>query len=293
MARIALLLALLVALVIPSSASALLLGMGDEVPDMFSDPLFTALPIENVRFVAPYDTTSVTFERQQADAFLNAAKAGGYSVLVSFEHSRAPGQTTKLPSVAAYTKSIRAFMARYPFVRTYSPWDEANTCTQPTCHDPQAAASYFLALKGSCGGCTVVAIELLDTQTPTATVQYLKTFQRYAAKGKPSLYALHNYTDVNRFRSTGTKDVLAAIPGKTLWLTETGGLYSYGASFPPSLSRQAQAETQMFELAKLSPNITRLYVYSWTGGGTFDAGLENADGSPRPALGIVQQQARG
>jgi hypothetical protein len=47
----------------------------------------------------------------------------------------------------------------------------------------------------------------------------------------------------------------------------------------------------MFTLAHSSPRLQRLYVYSWTGGGQFDAGLTNISGLvTRPAYNVVKQQ---
>jgi hypothetical protein len=78
----------------------------------------------------------------------------------------------------------------------------------------------------------------------------------------------------------------------TIWITETGGLYSF-TGFPPSLSRQEKAEKHMFALARLSSRIQRLYIWSWTGGGLFDAGLMNVNNTPRPAYTVVRDQLLG
>jgi hypothetical protein len=289
MTRLLLAVALIAALAVPASASALDYGMGDELPTMFTAPLFTQLHIKKVRYVVAYDAAlSNNFERQQADQFLKPANAGGYQIIVSFEHSRVPSRADKLPSQAAYQKGVRAFMARYPYVRIYSAWDEINDCSEPTCHSPQTAAQYFLTMKKTCGGCTVMAAEVLDTPNPgQGMVPYLKQYMKVAAKGHPTLWGLHNYSDVNRGTSTGTRDMIKTVKG-TIWITESGGLYSF-TGFPPSLSRQQKAETQMFKLAKLSSRIQRLYIWSWTGGGLFDAGLTNVNGTPRPAYTVVQQ----
>lgn len=277
------------ALVLPPSASAALeYGMGDEVPTMFSTPRFTDLPISKARYVVAYDAAlSNNFERQQADQFLRAARAAGYDLLVSFEHSRIPRKANKLPSKAAYQKGVRAFLKRYPYVRELSPWDEVNSCPEPTCKKPKAAAGYYTTLKRTCPRCTVMAAEVVDTTNPGATANYLKAYQRALGTTKPKLWGLHNYSDVNRFTSKGTKMMLKAVKG-TIWLSETGGLYKFGSAFPASLSRQKRAERHMFSLARMSPRIDRLYVYSWTGGGTFDAGLMNVDGTPRPAFDVVK-----
>jgi hypothetical protein len=292
--RFTLLTAVVAALAVPSSAPAagLVYGMGDEDATMFTTPLFTDLPIKHVRYVVAYDAAlTQNFELQQADNFLRAANAQGYEILVSFEHSRLPRKANQLPSNAAYQKGVRAFMRRYPYVRTFSPWDEINDCSQPTCRNPQAAAGYYLTLRKACGGCTVMAAEVLDTTDPAQTVQYLVEYQRALGKVKPRLWGLHNYSDVNRHTSRGTKAVLGAVKG-TVWLTETGGLYKFLPGFPASTSRQVTAEKWMFTLAnRYASRVQRLYVYSWTGGGQFDAGLTNASGLvTRPAYDVVKQQ---
>jgi hypothetical protein len=284
---------LLAALAVPGPAAAVEYGMGDELPTMFSAPLFEDLHMKKARYVVAYDAAlTESFERQQADQFLRAAHAAGYELVVSFEHSRLARKAHRLPSMRAYQRGVRAFMRRYPYVRTFSPWDEINDCSQPTCRKPKQAARYFLTMQRTCGGCTVMAAEVLDTPNPGALmVPYLRKYMKVAAKGRPALWGLHNYSDVTRFRSTGTRDMLATVKG-TVWITESGGLYSF-TGFPPSLSRQTRAERQMFELAKLSPRIERLYIWSWTGGGLFDAGLTNPDGTPRPAYDVVRDKVRG
>ena len=295
MLRIAIALAALAGLALaPASASALEIGMGNETPALFSVPQFTELPIRKVRYVAAYDAAlGDSFERQQADQFLRTANAMGYEVLVSFEHSRLRSRANRLPSTAAYLRGVRAFMARYPFVRIYSPWDEINDCSQPTCRDPKAAAGYYLAMRRACPRCTPIAGEVLDTTDPQQTVRYLRAYQQALGRVRPKLWGLHNYSDVNRFRSTGTRAVLKAVDG-AVWLTETGGLYAFPPGFPPSAGRQVRAERQMLRLARLSPRIERLYIYSWTGGGSFDAGLTGANStSLRPAYQVVRDALAG
>jgi len=291
--RLALLavLAALTALPVASACAAPIYGMADEDATMFTTSLFTGLPVKHVRYTVAYDAILTdNFERQQADVFLDAAHKQGYDILVSFEHSREPGKAQKLPSTSAYSAGVKAFMKRYPYVRELSPWDEINDCSQPTCHSPKTAAGYYLTLRKLCASCTVMAAEVLDTATPWMTVAYLKQYQQALGDVHPTLWGLHNYSDVNRHSSAGTKAVLGAVKGD-VWLTETGGLYSFLPGFPPSLSRQKSAEQWMFKLARSSPRLQRLYVYSWTGGGQFDAGITNASGLvPRPAYNVVKQQ---
>lgn len=269
-----------------AAAPKLSVGIGDEDASMFTDPLLAPLRMRRARFVAGWDAAlSAGSERDSADQFLGAARTAGYDVLVSFAHSDNPGRTTTLPSSSAYAKGVKAFLKRYPWVRTYSPWDEVNTCSEPTCHNPKAAAGYYRTLKRACPRCTVLAAEVLDSDY-TEMRSYLKQYLRYVGKPVPQLWGLHNYSDVNRFRTIGTRTMLATVPG-TVWITEVGGLYSWGRSFPPSTSRQVRATQQMFKLATSSSRIQRLYIYSWNGGGTFDAGLLWPNGTPRPAYTTV------
>ena len=58
-----------------------------------------------------------------------------------------------------------------------------------------------------------------------------------------------------------------------VWLTETGGIVKLAGDFPFSLSRQTRATSYMFTLAGLSPRITRLYIFQWTGGITAQGAL--------------------
>ncbi len=269
----------------PAPGARLAVGMGDEDPSMFADPLFTSLQLQRVRYVTPWNTAlAATPARAAADAFLGAAR-GRYGVLVSFATaSNQPTRPGPAPSSAAYGRAVRAFVARYPWVRTYSPWDEANTCSEPICRKPRAAAAYYRTLRAACPRCTVIAAEVLDTDW-RGMRSYLQRFIAAVGRPTPRLWALHPYTDANRFRTVGTRTMLATVPG-TVWMTEVGGLYSYGRSFPPSTSRQTRAVRWMIGLAGSSPRIQRLYYYSFDGGGTFDAGLLWPNGSARPAYGV-------
>jgi hypothetical protein len=275
--------AVAVAAAATTAASAhLTIGIGDEHPQSFGDPLLARLRLRKARLVTGWDTAlRPGAQRSSADQYLAAARRAGYDVLVSFAHSGNAGRTRTLPSAAAYAKGVKAFVKRYPQVRTYSPWDEVNTCSEPTCHAPKAAATYYRTLRSACRRCTVVAAELLDTDYREMRA-YLRQFLRYAGRPTPRLWALHPYSDANRFRTIGTRTLLAIVPG-TVWFTEVGGLYSFPPSFPRSTGRQVRAVKQMEKLATSSARIQRLYYYSWQGGGTFDAGLTWPSGSARPA----------
>jgi hypothetical protein len=87
-----------------------------------------------------------------------------------------------------------------------------------------------------------------------------------------------------------------------VWLTETGGILKFLPAFKRSEKRQANRTKYMFSLADkydrrrsgMRSRITRLYNYQWTGvqrSARFDAGLVNANGSPRRAYRQFKKSA--
>jgi hypothetical protein len=113
----------------------------------------------------------------------------------------------------------------------------------------------------------------------------------------PTIWGLHNYSDVNRLESWRTRDIIQAFGGGQTWLTETGGIVQFGGSFPnvhgSGLTRAAKVIQYMFRLAGVLPQVKRMYVYDWTGGVAstrFDAGLTNAHEQPRPGYVMVCKQ---
>ena len=208
---------------------------------MFGDPNFRALNVKQARLIVPYDTTSVRADREQTDAWISAAKAAGVNPLISFEHSRL--HPTKRPSVAEYTAAFKAFRARYPSIKTYSAFNEANHQSQPTFHRAKLAAQYYNVVRANCRGCKIVALDVLDQG---GMVDYVEQFKKYAKK--PKIWGLHNYRDTNRNRTSGTSSLLNITKGQ-VWLTETGGIVSFSDVFPYNLERAARSLQQMFSLA--------------------------------------------
>jgi hypothetical protein len=143
-----------------------------------------------------------------------------------------------------------------------------------------------------------MAADLLDTSNMRG---YLRAFLR-SAPGRPRLWGLHNYQDVNRLTAGDTRAMLETVPGE-VWLTETGAIVRLGAQFPYSEARAASRTRWLFFLAGrfdrrrrgLRSRLGRVYVYKWFGeppGARFDAGLVNFDGSPRAALAVFGAFAR-
>ena len=121
----------------------------------------------------------------------------------------------------------------------------------------------------------------------------IKAFRK-AYKGPRSVCGVHNYSDTNRFRQTGTKAIIKALGCKQIWLTEAGGLYKF-VGYKADQKRQLRATKYMFKVAKANKKIKRLYVYSWFGAprsARFDSGLINPNGTPRKAYAEVRKHVK-
>jgi hypothetical protein len=260
------------------------------------DPRFVALGMQHVRIVIPWDM----YDREPLRTYGWLKKLGdaGQEPLVAFEHSagdNCPGSPCTKPSVADYAAAFKRFHEAFPWVREYTPWNEANHSSQPTADDPARAAAYYDAVNEVCPDCTVTAADVLDD---LATMQPWLAGFRAAVHGDPLLWGLHNYGDTNRFRATGTDLMLQLVPG-AVWLTETGGIVRFVSNGQPVFEydeqRAADALDQAFDLATLrAQRIPRMYLYQWKANEgswtTFDAGLVGYDWSSRPGLAVVQRR---
>jgi hypothetical protein len=291
--------------------AALQVGIAENKPEMFHDPLFPDLGAKHVRVVVSYNVmTRRDDELQRVTEYLNAAKERGIEPLVTFEHQRGAAERCRekrfsrkpqcrLPTASSYRNHFRLFRKKFPWVRTYVAWNEINHFTQPTYRNPKAAARFSDIARRECRGCKVVVADILDqadnvnAKQPRfrSTVRYIERFKK-ALKSPRRYCGLHNYSDTNRFRDTGTRKIIKALGCQEIWLTETGGIYRFGR-FGTSASRQLRATKYMFTLAERYPRIKRLYVYTFFGRVTprFDAGLV-ARGHPRPAYDYLRRKLR-
>jgi hypothetical protein len=299
--------AVLIAAVFAAPAQAnFAVGMADQHAAMFDNKNFQALKIKRIRYLVAYDWYKIGWQRAEVDDFMKRSQAAGADVLVHFTSRRgcynngrySKRKACRAPSVATYKSSFKRFQKLYPWVKTYGAWNEANHESQPVANNPKRAAQYFLAARSLCRSCKIVALDVLDQKNMAS---YVNSFKRYD-QGKARIWGLHNYGDVNRKRTSGTRDLLRITPGE-VWLTETGGILKFGGAFPRSLSRQARATKYMFSMVSkydsrqsgLRGRITRLYNYQWTGAkrsARFDAGLVNPNGSQRPAYRQFKKSAK-
>jgi hypothetical protein len=300
--RTILLAALAAALLLPATASAapqVTLGIADQKVDMFYDQRFTALGIRHARLNVPWDALTVPWQRDELDRWLLAAQEAGVEPLVTFGHARSPVREIRrvLPTPERYRYEVRRFRQRYPWVRSFGTWNEANHCGEPTCHRPRIVAAYWRMLRLECRGCTVLAATVLDLPNMAG---WVRSFRRHA-RMEPRWWGLHNYVDANRFRTSGTRRLLRATRGE-VWLTETGGLVARrrqpGSRHRPVRLREspthaARALRFLFtRLVPMSPRIRRVYLYHWNAGGpgeNWDSALLTPAGRPRPGYRVVER----
>ena len=266
-------------------------GIADQKPSMFTDPLFAQIGVRNARYVVPWDAMDGGYQRAELFTWLRAARAAGIQPLLSFGHSRRAGRQKARPTPAALQRQFRRIRVNFPWVTEWVTWNEPNHCSQPLCHRPEIAARYFDALTRACSTCTILGGEVLDQPN---LASWIKRF-RAAAVHEPRIWGLHNYVDANRFRTSGTRALLRAAPGQ-VWFTETGGIVRRTTKvripLPESAAHAANATRWLFDrLVPLSPRIRRVYFYHWnpsTPDDSWDSALVNLHGTPRAALRVVR-----
>jgi hypothetical protein len=301
--RPVLLLATLLALVVAAPAGAAkkpppipIVGIGEQSPDIFYNKYFKRLKVKHVRVITAWNTLRIKWQRQELDRYMSAAHAAGARVLLGFGHARSPRRKVRryVPKVKEFLREFKKYKKRYPWVKDWLTWNEANHCGEPTCHKAHRVARFYNNIRHNCYGCNVVAGDVLDTPTMTP---WIRVFLRTARRDK-LIWGLHNYVDANRFRTSGTRELLKATRrvGGKIWFTETGGLVmrrnGSRIAFPGNKKHAAKATKQVFKLARLSPRIRRVYFYHWQPAKTFfptwDSALVDKRGKPRPAYKVLR-----
>src|SRR4051812_6797079 len=307
MLRPATLVAALALALVPTAAQAripLRVGIGDQQIAMFDQPAFQAAKFKRVRYVVPWNVMDNSAQRLAARAYVLRARASGIATLIHVSTDDTRIKKAHLPSVSAFHskvgRAVRYF--RGLGVREFGTWNEANHASQPTYRSPTRAASFFREMyrlvKGRCRTCAVIALDVLDQP---GVERYMRSFSRHlspTSRRRATLVGIHNYGDVNRRRTTFTRNMIRQAHHYNrrtrFWLTETGGIVKFGRSFPCSVTRAAARPKTMFSPARRyrTSGIQRLYVYNWTGAGCqarFDAGLTNPDGSVRPGYTYLRR----
>jgi polysaccharide biosynthesis protein PslG len=265
------------------------LGIGEQQADMFSDPRFAALGLGHVRVVTPYDVAcDPSAHRHYLDIWLAAARRAGARPLVAFSVSWRSRLRWKPPTYRRFLRCFRAFRARYPQVRDFNAWNEANHSSQPTFRHPRKAAGFYNAVRRGCPRCAVAAGDLLDWGN---LGRWLERYRPHL-RGRPRLWSIHNYGDVNHarpWRRSGTVYLLRRTRGR-LWITETGGVVHTRHRWLHDERRAATATKRMFVFARRSRRISRVYAYQWQAGcerDAWDSAWLRSDGSARPSYRVV------
>ena len=300
MTKLGLILAAALALLVPSTADALVIGIADQKPDMFKDRRFQQMHIRHARVNVAWDVMRYPWQVQELDRWMSRARAVGVHPLVSFGHSRL--HRRDLPTPSEYRLEFRRFRTRYPWVYNFATWNEANHCGEPTCHRQALVANYWRKLREECARCKILAAELLDMPNLVTWVRRFK----FHAKGEPAAWGLHNYVEANRFKSDRLRSLLRHVKG-SVWLTEVGGIVKRRVKrrytvkrIPESAAHAARVMRFLFDdVVALNPRITRVYLYHWnaeTRNDSWDSALVGPTGRRRPALdalrGVLRQLRR-
>jgi hypothetical protein len=290
------LLTLLCLLAVPAAAPArALVGLGDQHAATFADPGLRSLHLRTARLALAWDWYKDPATVASTDAWIASVRAAGLRPLISFNRNWRPSGRRVLPPVRTLVSSFRLLRLRYPSVRDFGVWNEANHKTQPLARKPVMAARYYNAMRAACPRCTIVAADVLDD---AAMPRWIAAFRRVAHR--PRLWGLHNYRDANA--STGsTRRFLRLVPGQ-VWLTETGGIRrpvhargrSYAAAYRLALRRQAAGVRRVFAIARSSHRIRRIYFYQWRRDprSPWDSAFLEADGKRRPSFRALRAGLR-
>jgi hypothetical protein len=274
----------------------LTVGVGDDSSAIFANPWFRKLPIRIARYLVPWNA-AITRDRTQVNAmqdWLHWAASVHVQPLVSFE---APGGTAGnyIPDDATYTRAVKAFIKRFPQVKTYTPWNEPDFIYRSLSQQPGLAAAYFNTMVRACHRCTIVAGDVYRT-AGDGLYSWLKAYQR-GLRFRPAAWAIHPYDDV-RSHTKSAIDTLERFAGSSqIWLDEISGVLRRGHwPFPNQSPNNADNDERfLFILPKIYHNITRIYHYQWQAvpGSPWDSALLGPGGKPRPAYWTFANAVKG
>jgi hypothetical protein len=297
-----------------SAKSPIRVGLADQSPAMFSSPAFRALNIKRTRYFVPANVMQSPAELARARAFVSAARAAGVSTLLHISTSDLRSKRGPLVSTSTYRKNVAKIVVEFRKlgVKDFGAWNEVNHKTQETWNHVSSAVAYFkemyTAVHKRCATCNVVGLDVLDQ---AGVDRYIASFYKRLSstwRKRLKVVGIHNYSDVNRSRSTGTSKIIKSVrkynAHTRFWFTETGALASFGGAFHYSLTRQASRIKNMFTFATRyrKQGVDRVYSYNWSGIETgtgcgshcrFDAGLVNVDGSLRPVYATFKSKLSG
>src|SRR3712207_1576736 len=221
---------------------------------------------------------------------MGGARFAGVQPLVTFDRSSA--RSKYLPTPSEFLAQFKAFRARYPWVRDFSVWNEANEPGQPVYKRPDVMARYYKGMKAACASCKVLAADLLDLPS---MVKWTKAYVK-RLNTQPRYWGLHNYVTANRLQTARPKELLKTVKGE-VWLTETGGLVARRnkstIKLPQGPAHAAKVTRFILrDLVNLDRRIARVYLYQWDSSShtdSWDSSFVGPDDKARPSLGVLKQ----
>ena len=202
------------------------------------------------------------------------------------------GRRDILPSVRRYRRVFRRFRRRYPFVRDFVSWNEANHGSQPTAAGPIASRPTTTSIRDDCPRCSVVAADVLDGARCRPAC---RPFRRARTPSPADLgpAQLHRRQPLPHDRDPRAA---ARRPAARVWFTETGGLVwrRHGPHTVPlgeSPAHAARAVRWVFKLAAPEPAHQRMYFYHWSFPARRDRWDSALHGPPRPPAARLPRAA--
>jgi hypothetical protein len=296
LAALAVLLAAVALTASPAHANtgSFVVGVSDNKPGTFFDPRLKQVGIRTARVVIPWN--AISRDPTSVFSWMNGARTQGIQPLVAFDRTRGnqcPQRPCNLPSVKQFNREFRRFRRAYPWVRYYTPWNEANHPGQPTVKRPDRVADFHNVIMRNCKRCTVVAGDPLDTPGVGGWMRSYEKRLKTRHKRKVRIWGLHNYISANYFTRDRTVEALRATKAD-IWLTETGGIVQMLTFDATRLEydeqRAARALDYAFRVKTDFPcRVKRIYVYNWKAAprDRFDTGLIHPDGRARPAFEVL------
>ena len=260
----------------------LTVGVSDNGAWIFGDPKLQRLHVKTARDIVVWNVAVMRDKTQlnAARAWLNGARADHISPLISFA-----GNGNYVPSIAVYTAAVKAFLHDFPWVKTYTPWNEPDWIYRPAlANNPSLAAGYFNTLAYWCHHCTIVAGDVYRPASD-GLASWVASYKHYL-HARPAAWALHPYDDI-RSHTTSQIQALEGVTGGSIWLDEISGVERRGHwAFPNQSPNGANNDERfLFALPKRFHWITRIYHYQWQAvpAAPWDSGLLGPQGKPRPA----------
>jgi hypothetical protein len=284
-----------------------IVGFGEQAPQIFSDYRWINLEKNEghyIRYVMPWDALRRQKTRAVVDLWMDAAEYRKANVMLTFGHSARKGRARlKLPTRSQYRAQIKAVRKRYPFIKTFQAWNEANHGSQPTAKKPGATGKLYDVLVKTCRGCKITAPSILIAGTKE--LNWLRAFDK-GAKKRVKIWAIHNHIDANRNTTKGTRQFLKTFKRGKVWFTETGAIWSRWVPKKTGKIKHikrynsktaVRAIRNIFKLQRLNKRrIERIYIYNWYSPGLkkpqWDSGLIGGNGKERKTFRTLKAQMR-